>query len=368
MKIWIDLRFLSNNVYSKFVKQLIEIFILEKDNNFVIFTNAPLTNFNKENVKIKQVNIENWSFKEQTKFKKILNNEKLGMVLFFNHFRPIFYKWYCVTFVWSLKEVYYTDFSSYFQKYKYLFLMWRNLKKSDKIISFDENTRDELVEKFDIPETKIELLDGFFPDALPIIPILSGEEEDKDEKLNINIKAKYSINHDKFFIYSWWDWIEKNYERLIKVFAKLRDKKQDIALVFLWHNISTNINLRKLILESEMQKNTYFLWEIPLTDKKYLYSESLWTIFTSFYEPFPFKLWEPLMFWSKIISSDLKSVKSIFWDKINYFSPISTNNIFDTISEFLKNNGKSEKVNYKDILKKYNKDETAKKFKELVEA
>jgi hypothetical protein len=37
--------------------------------------------------------------------------------------------------------------------------MGKNLKKSEKIISFDENTRNELVEKFNIPETKIELID-----------------------------------------------------------------------------------------------------------------------------------------------------------------------------------------------------------------
>jgi glycosyltransferase involved in cell wall biosynthesis len=139
-------------------------------------------------------------------------------------------------------------------------------------------------------------------------------------------------------------------------------------LVFLWHNISTNLNLRKLILDLEMQKNVYFLWEVSLADKKYLYSESLWTIFTSFYEPFPFKLGEPLMFWSKIISSDLKNIKAIFWDKISYFSPISANSIFDTINEFLKNDEQSKKVSYNNILEKYNKEETGKRFGELVKS
>ncbi|MDR0771506.1 MAG: hypothetical protein LBF15_00005 [Candidatus Peribacteria bacterium] len=74
--------------------------------------------------------------------------------------------------------------------------MNKNFKKSEKIICFDENTRNELVEKFDISELKIHTINGFFPD------ISSSENEEQEEKLNINIKAKYSINHDEFFIYS----------------------------------------------------------------------------------------------------------------------------------------------------------------------
>jgi glycosyltransferase involved in cell wall biosynthesis len=296
MKVWIDLRFLWDDVYSKFVAQMIKSLIKKENNDYIIYTNSDINWFNSKNVVVKQVNIENWSLKEQTKFKKILKNDKNALVIFFNHFKPIFYKWQYITFVWSLKDIYYMNFSSYFEKYKYLFLMWKNLKKSYKIICFDENTRDELVEKFDIPEIKIEIINWFFPE-------IKETEDDFGEKLNINIRAKYWINND-FFIYSGWDWIEKNYEKLISIFVKLREEWKNIGLVFLWHNISTNLNLRLLILENKMQKNVYFLWAIPLKDKEYLYSESLWTIFPSFYEPFPFKLSEPLMYWSKIISSD----------------------------------------------------------------
>jgi hypothetical protein len=115
-----------------------------------------------------------------------------------------------------------------------------------------------------------------------------------------------------------------------------------------------------------MQKNIHFLWAIPLKDKEYLYSESLWTIFTSFYEPFPFKLGEPLMFWNKIIASDLKSTKVIFWDKISYFSPISVNSIFKAIENFLKNNELNKNIDYKDILEIYNEKNTSKQLLEIL--
>jgi hypothetical protein len=50
------------------------------------------------------------------------------------------------------------DFNSYFEKYRYLFLMEKNLNKSRKIVCLDQNTKNELVEKFNIKEEKINII------------------------------------------------------------------------------------------------------------------------------------------------------------------------------------------------------------------
>ena len=39
----------------------------------------------------------------------------------------------------SLKDIYYQNFSNYISKYKYLYLLEKNLKNSRKVICFDEN-------------------------------------------------------------------------------------------------------------------------------------------------------------------------------------------------------------------------------------
>jgi BioD-like phosphotransacetylase family protein len=62
----------------------------------------------------------------------------------------------------------------------------------------------------------------------------------------------------------------------------------------------------------------------------------------------------------------LKSIKSIFGTKISYFSPISASSAFDSIEKFLKNNRQNEKINYKDTLEKYNKEQTAKEFWKII--
>jgi glycosyltransferase involved in cell wall biosynthesis len=62
----------------------------------------------------------------------------------------------------------------------------------------------------------------------------------------------------------------------------------------------------------------------------------------------------------------LKTIKSIFEDKINYFSPISANNISDAIENFLKNNELNKNIDYKDILEIYNEENTSKQLAEIL--
>jgi len=281
-------------------------------------------------------------------------------MIFFNHFKPINYKWEYITIVWWLKDIYYMNFSSYFEKYKYLFLMNKNLKKSNKIICLDQNTKNELIEKFDIKESSIFIINWFFPQGEEII-----KTNIELEDIKINIRTKYSINND-FLIYSWGDSIEKNYEKLILVLKRIRESWYNIDLIFLWNNIATNINLRNLILENKMEKNVYFLWDVWLNHKKYLYNECLWVIFPSFYEPFPFRLSEPIYFNSNIISADLKNIRNIFWEKLTYFSPISVNSIFENTKNYLETEKYKTKISYEDIKQKYTKENSAKDLLEII--
>jgi hypothetical protein len=63
----------------------------------------------------------------------------------------------------------------------------------------------------------------------------------------------------------------------------------------------------------------------------------------------------------------LKTIKNIFKDKIDYFSPISANNISDAIGNFLKNNDLNQNIDYKDILESYNEENTSKQLIKILE-
>lgn len=355
MKIWIDLRFLWDNLYSNFVIELVENIIKkEKETQFIIYSNKILDWFDFPNLTIKNILIKNFSIKEQTKFYKILKNDKNDLMIFFNHYKPLFYVWEYVIFIASLKEIYYSNYKNYFEKYSELYLLEKNIIKANKIICFDQNTNNELVEKFNIDERKINLLNWFFPYSKRLNSI---------DEIKIDIRVKYDIKND-YFIYSWWEWVEKNYEKLVYVFEKFKKENLNIDLVFLWDSISKNVSFRNLILKMNMQNNIHFMWVVKDSEKSLFYKNSLWVIFPSFYEPFPFRLTEALYLNSKIIASDLKNIKDIFWDKINYFSPISVNSIYENTKEFLKN--KNLKVDYSEIKNKYRIENTSEKFLEII--
>ena len=355
MKIWIDLRFISEDLYSAFVIELVKWLIKQdKENIFTIYTNENLDWFISSNVKIKNVWIKNFTIKEQFNYFKILKKEKNNLMLFFNHYKPLFYVWNYYTLLPSLKDIFYNNFTSYFKKYSFLHLLEKNLQKSNKIICFDENTNKELIEKFNIEERKINCINWFFPNA---------EKLNKLEDLKINIRTKYDLKN-KYFIYSGWEWVEKNYEKLVHVFQKIKKEGKEIDLVIMWETISRNIALRNLILDLNMQNNIHFISVIKPAEKILFYKNALWVIFPSFYEPFPFRLTEPLYFDTPIISSNIKNIKNIFWDKINYFSPISINSIYENIKIFIEN--EQSNVDYSEIKDNYKKEDTINELLEII--
>ena len=65
MKIWLDLRFLWDNIYSRFVSTLVENMIKNSpDNKFIIYANSNLNLLKTENSIVKKVDIKGnkWSY------------------------------------------------------------------------------------------------------------------------------------------------------------------------------------------------------------------------------------------------------------------------------------------------------------------
>ena len=99
-------------------------------------------------------------------------------------------------------------------------------------------TKNEIIERFNVKEDKINIIDGFFPKRAGYDYI--NDEKEKDDDIKVSLTTKYNIKN-KFFIFSWWDSIEKNYEKLVKVFKRLKENWKEVDLVFLWTNIWKNI-------------------------------------------------------------------------------------------------------------------------------
>ena len=353
MKIGLDLRFIKNDLYSEFVIELIEnLTYSDQENHYLIYTNSKWKIEETSNTNIKYIWIKNWSLKEQFQFLKVLKEDKNDIMIFFNHNKPLLYKWEYYMVVASLKDIYYSNFSSLIQKYKNTYLLEKNLKNATKVICFDDNTKNELTERFNIKEEKINILPAFFKKY----------ENHNKYDLPVDIKTKYQIGND-FFIYSWWEWIEKNLEKLIYVFEKLKEAEKH-HLVFIWDYVSKNIHLRNLVVQYSMQDRVKFLWHINDNEKHFIYQQSKLVIFPSLYETFPFHMWEPLHFNTPILASNFKSIKNIFWDTIEYFSPISKSSILESINLFI--DQKDKNIDYKNIKETYSRENTVKTLLDII--
>jgi hypothetical protein len=109
MKIGLDLRFINDDLYSKFVLELVkELTNINHKDNYTIYTNSHLPNISKtNNIEIKKVCIKNGTLKEQFSFLKILKNDKNNIIIFFNHYKPVFYKQEYYILTSTLKDIYY---------------------------------------------------------------------------------------------------------------------------------------------------------------------------------------------------------------------------------------------------------------------
>jgi len=96
---------------------------------------------------------------------------------------------------------------------------------------------------------------------------------------------------------------------------------------------------------------------------EYFYKNTLWVIFPCLYNVFPFVIEKALNYNSNILSSDLKSMKNILENKVEYFKPNNIINIYDKIIKLkIKNN------NYKKIFEENNIDNSYNSLKKLIES
>ena len=356
MRIWFDLRLLEDkSPYAHFAKTLTKYFIQKNNsytyNIYVQKENIASLGLSEDKAKVWELSITHGTLNEQLQFWNILKKNKNDIMIFFHYSKPLLYKKEYYLFIPSLKEIHYSNWNSVIDKYKNLYLLEKNLKNARKIICFEKNTKNELIERFNIRENKIEVLPAFFYDD---------KEETKILSLDTNPLTKYTIEK-KYFLYEWGTGIEKNIEKLLEVLKKF---KKDFELIILWERIAQDVELRNRIITYELQTNIKFLGNISTEEKKVLYEKATALILPSLYETFPFHMGNALQFDTPILCSNIPNIRNIFLESVYYFSPISKNNMLSNIKKFL--SLKRRKTDYNFIRKKYSVANTLKYFTKII--
>lgn len=337
MKLWIDLRFASeDNLYSLFALEIVKELIKSKKYSLVLYTNEKL-NLNLPNCMVEEVSEKPWSLIENFSLKKKFYKENFDLMIFFNEYNPITYKKDYLLILPSLKKLFFWPFKSSLSKHYYLKIINSNLKNAKKIICFDKQTLTDLNERLNIEEWRIESIKWFFP-------VWKNETK---EKINLlDIKNKHNLKND-YIIYDAIEARTKNLERVLLALKKMKEEWNILNLFILSTEWCQNLEFRKLVIDYGISDIVNFIWEVDPKEKESYYKQSLWLIFPSIYETFPFELNTALTYDIPIISSNLDSIKNILWDNVEYYNALSNPDTSKAIMSFLK---KKKIPNYDEVL------------------
>lgn len=208
------------------------------------------------------------------------------------------------------------------------------LKRSEKIITVSNFSKQDIVNEFKIKADKIELTyEG-----------VSSLEENKDndfiQKLDNSEKSFIDNLPDKFIFYVGSAYPHKNLESLLNVFKRLKDEKNSLKLIlvgkpdYFYNRLKEKaINLGVCSQDNTQNSNVIFSGYVSDRELKTLYKKAKAFIFPSLYEGFGLPPLEAISNDCLVLSSNKASLPEILGEGVVYFNPEDENDIYEIISK-----------------------------------
>lgn len=364
MRIGIDARFFGPRekglgVYVQKLVENLEKVSDEKEHQFFIFLRKErFEDFNpkKNNFHKVEANFSWYSWGEQIFYPFFLNKYKLDL-MHFTHFNvPLLYWRKNIITIHDLILFHYPTFrNTTLSKIYYLIKLLAykivikiSTRKAKKIIAISNFTKKDLVRSLKIPEKKIEVV---YQGCNLVFK--------KNKKNTDDILEKYGIIKP-YLLYVGNAYPHKNLERLIEVFQDFRKKYPRINLVltggkdYFYQCLEKETNLKK-------RQGVIFSGFVEEKDLRTVYKQSELVVFPSLYEGFGFPPLEALLNGKPVACSDRTSMIEILKEKVEYFDPENSEEMFECLEKVYKNRKKGIKLDLKKIKEKFNWLKTAKK-------
>lgn len=340
MKIWIDARICDEGwYYSEFICELVDAFVKQNSEHDIVV-------YKKNNCKFNR-----FSLFDDIKAKKLFDAEGFVLMIFFDHHIPHGYKWEYIVLLESLKEVFFPK-KQWLHRKMYSYKLSKAIEKSKQVLTLDTGTALELNERLNIPEDKISRIHGFFPQY----------SIDSNSPIQIDVKTKHNLKGE-YLIYDSGNEVHNNFERILKTIKLLKDSWIFVYIIILCDSTNSDLDIRSKVIQYNITENILFLWNVPKSDEKSYYSQSLGVIFSSIYESFPFHFSKALAYNCPIFANEIPRNKDVMWESISYLDPLSIHNMRDKISHFIQN---TITPDYSEILNNYSPLFSAKELSERI--
>jgi glycosyltransferase involved in cell wall biosynthesis len=344
MHIAIDARIINSST-GRYVERLIH-YLQEVDtvNSYTILVPSKDLDFFKPtnpNFTVKAADFANYSWAEQTSFKKFLDELSPDLVHFCMPQQPVFYTGKHVTTVHDLilLKTYNSDKNWFVFHAKQLigrFIFKRIGKTSEHIITPTQFTKNEYLAFAKIPADKVTVT-----------------YEDADVSSAEDVQP-YDHPFKKFIMYVGQQSDYKNIRRLGDAHQKLIESHPDLGLILVGRkNASAKKN--EDYFTKKGYKNIIFTDFIEDEQRDWLYTQAAAYVFPSLMEGFGLPALEAMGYGTPVVSSSATCLPEVYQDAAYYFDPKDTDDMARAINDVLTNDTLRENLRIKgyEQLKKY---------------
>jgi glycosyltransferase involved in cell wall biosynthesis len=353
-RIGIDARFYGplGKGLGRYTQEIVDnILLIDKENEYIIFLSPD--NFDElviapeDSSRVKKIIIKaRWyTLKEQLTLPRIIIREHLDLI-HFPHFNvPLVVP---TKFVVTIHDLILTKFPTvrattlhpFLYKAKnlaYRLVIWTALKRSQKIITVSEFTKNDIIDKFHIrPDKIIVTYEG-------VANLAKGNDSLFVKKLDDQETLSHYHIKDNFLLYVGNAYPHKNLEGLIKVFEKLHQDQSEIRLVlvgkddYFYSRVKDFAKNLKLYEPDNLDSPVVFPGYVPDRELEILFKRAVAYVFPSFYEGFGLPPLEAMAKGCAVISSNQSSLPEILDSAAYYFNPQDEADMLTKIKEVVGN-------------------------------
>lgn len=348
-RIGIDARFYGpiGKGLGRYIQEIVDQIIkMDDHNDYIIFLRRD--NFDElaidglKNVKKVLVDVQWYGWKEQLLLPFYLWREKLDLV-HFPHFNVPFFV--PVPFIVTIHDLILTKFKTirattlpswlyHFKNLAYRIIINRALKKSRRVLTVSNFTKNDIVEQFKIKPEKIEVIYEGVANLARGRDSLFVAKLDKKEVLR-----DYRIDYP-FLLYVGNAYPHKNLDFLIRSFKEIFAQKRRLRLVLVGKEDYFYRRLKDLARSLFPGDNpVIFSGYVPDDRLEVFYQKALVYIFPSLYEGFGLPPLEAMAKGCPVLSSKAGSLPEILGSAACYFDPLDQNDFLAKLNLILNDGG-----------------------------
>ena len=331
----------------QYTRSIIDIIIQDKDNTYIVFTDANNDSFDDYNIEIRKINKPNiFIFNKLIRFFQILFLIRKPF-FFTKSEKDIFFdidKFICPVislyphfylnkpFVFTLHDMQ-ERYYPYFFTLRDKVIRWLNnrslSKTADKILCESQFVKSDIIKFLGADPNKVYVFQSPPPKCFNSSTI--------DENLYKTIKAKYNLPKEYIF-YPAQFWPHKNHIKLLEAFSIVKKEFKDLRLVFTGSKQNNFQNVDRRIQELQLENDIVYLGYIDYSDLPFLYKMSKFLVMPTLFESISIPIYEAFSLKVAVCCSNVVTLPEQVGEAGLLFDPNNEKDIAKKIAMYLRNN------------------------------